>query len=531
MRRKWTAGLAILFSLSTLAVAAQGGTSANGSFTIFHTNDFHGRHLPFQALKSDATSQTDDPGEAGSYHFDRDGEVGGFSRLATVVKEARQRDGKDSVLVLHAGDTFSDDLLGNLTKGEAIIHLMNTVGFDFMALGNHDFDYGPEQTKALQKIAKFPMRGANIIDEGTGKPVLGEPYVVLSRGGVKVALLGIGYTNTPWTASEKATKGLRFEDGIEVARRYVPELRRQADAVIVVSHLGDTGDKLLAREVEGIDLVVGGHSHDHIDPPQKIGNTWIVQALSDAAEYGQVKVSVSDGKVSSVDAAVHTMWADEIKADPEVEKQIAALRAPHKQQLEEVLFTAAAPIPRDYKSESAFDRLLGDALREKTGADVALLPGVGYGITLQAGPVTREALYTLLPHPAKLVTVDLTGAQILKTLEQTATNQKPDDPRNIVGGLLQTSGMGWTVDLTKPIGKRVSEVTIGDKALDPEAVYRVATHTGMLGGIHRYEEIAKGENVQRTDTKVVDVLEQFLRGKQDVRPPQLGAVRLIKAEG
>lgn len=529
MRRTWMAVMAGLMSLSAIADTAAAQAGGSGTFTILHTNDFHGRHTPFHAVDGDATSQAEDPGEKDSYTFSRAGRVGGMAHLATAVSQVRAQAGDEGVLLLHAGDTFSDDLLGNLTRGEAVIELMNSLGYDFMALGNHDFDYGPERTRALQTLARFPMRGANVIDAKTGEPFLGDATLVLERGGVRVGLLALGYNNTPWTASKKSTAGLKFENGIEVARRQLPALRERADVVVVVSHLGRVADRVLAREVPGIDVIVGGHSHDHIDPAEKIGNTWIVQSLSDAAEYGQVQVRVAAGKVVDVQADVHTLWSEELAPDAQVQQQIAQLRAPHRARLEEVLFTAAEPIPRDYKSESAFDKMVAGILRQKSGADLAMLPGVGYGITLPQGPVTREALYTLLAHPAKLATVDLTGAQILRILEQSASNQKPANPLDTVGGLIQTAGMRWRLDLGRPAGERVSEVRIGGEPLDPEATYHVATHTGMLGGIHRYEAFAQGRNIERTDAKVVDVVEEALRGKQALRAPALGDIELVVA--
>lgn len=531
MWRKWIAVAAVFLPFAGYVAASPDGGARESTFTIVHTNDFHGRHLPFRAVTPDATSQTDDPGEADTYRFGRTAGVGGLAQLAAVVKRLRAQSGSnDSVLLLHAGDTFSDDLLGNLTEGEAVVRVMDRLGYDFTALGNHDFDYGPQRTRELQDMVSFPMRAANIIDRSTGEPVHGSPIQVLERGGVKVGLLAMGYTHTPWTASKKSVKGLEFKSAVETARQYVPELRRQADVVVVVSHLGTTGDEVLAREVDGIDLIIGGHSHDHLAPAKQIGGTRIVQALSDGAEYGVVEVAFGNGKVVDVRSQVKTLWSDEVEPDAEVEQQIAALREPHRQRLEQTIFTAAGPIPREYKSESPFDKLVGEILIQETGADVAMLPGVGYGLTLGPGPVSREQLYTLLAHPAKVAAVTLSGAQIQRTLEQSATNQKPAEPLDTVGGLIQTVGIEWTADLTQPPGQRVRDVRIGGEPLDPERSYRVATHSGMLGGIHRYDELGKGSAIQRTDTKVVDAVEQALMDQGKVRAPQTGEVKLILAQ-
>ena len=226
--------------------------------------------------------------------FSRRGLVGGYAALATAIKALRARHGADNVLLLHGGDTFSDDLLGNLTRGEATIRLMNALGFQFLALGNHDFDYGADRTRELQRIASFPMRAANVTD-ANGKPFLGEPAQVFEVAGARVAVLALGYHNTDQTGSRDNVRGLSFGSGIDAARQWVPRLRSRADVVVVLSHQGSKVDRELARAVPGIDLIVGAHSHDAISPPERVGGTWMVQALSDAAALGEVTLTLGAG--------------------------------------------------------------------------------------------------------------------------------------------------------------------------------------------------------------------------------------------
>lgn len=496
--------------------------------TILHTNDSHGRYQSFHVEPGDATSQTGDPGREPST-FTRSGRVGGFARLATVAGEIRRREGAERVLLLHGGDTFSDDLLANLTRGRAVIELMNQVGYQFMALGNHDFDYGLEQTRELQKLAHFPMRGANVLDRD-GQPFLGDPWKLFRLGDVKVAVLALGYHNTALTGSRKNTEGLQFTDGIEAVRLRMAEMRRQADLVVVLSHQGSKVDEVLADQVPGIDIIVGAHSHDSILPAKKHGSTWITQALSDGAVVGELKVTMnSQGRIQDLQSCGHTLWEDEVRADPVVEEQIRALREPHKQQLEEVLTRATERIGRQYRSESPFDRLVGDILCEETGSQVAFLPGVGYGVSLSPGPVTREALYALLPHPTKVVTLELTGEQILKILEQSATNQNPATPQERVGGLVQTAGLAWHVDLNLPSGQRVSQVQVGSSSLEPDRFYQVVTNEAMQGGLHRYSTFAAGRKVRVWEEAVTDVVERRLRKMPSISTPGMGEVVLTKA--
>lgn len=522
--------LAVLAIAATVAACTTGAPAAPGArtVTLAHVNDTHGRHLPMLVAPGNATAQTGDPGRK-EQSFARAGSVGGYASLATALRELRERVGRDNVILLHGGDTFSDDLLGNLTQGEATIRLLNALGFQFLALGNHDFDYGADRTRELQGIAAFPMRGANVVD-ASGKPFLGEPLRIVSAGGVRVAVLALTYHNTDQTGSPDNVRGLAFGSGIDAARRWVPQLRGRADVVVVLSHQGTKVDRVLAREVPGIDVIVGAHSHDEITPPERIGDTWLAQALSDDALLGELTLTLgANRRVTAVTGRMHTLWTDRYPPDAAIARLVEQLRAPHRAALESPLATAAERIGRRYKSESPFDALVGEILRQHAGAEIAFLPGVGYGVSLEPGVVTREALTALLPHPTKVATVLLTGRQVHEVLEQSASNQKPADPMDAVGGLVQTSGLKWTVDLTRPAGQRIRDVRVGDAPLEPARAYRVVTHEGMLKGLHRYRTFAAGREPQVQPNSVTEVVEAAFRRRGTLRAPPLGSVTLIKS--
>lgn len=513
----FAAGLAM-----TLGACASTGPR---QITILHTNDMHGRHAPFAVAPGDATAQTGDPGRSPS-SFDRTGRIGGFAYLAGAIAEVRQRQGPQNVLLVDGGDTIGDDLLGNITEGEAMIRLMNAVDYDIMALGNHDFDYGADRTAELQKIARFPMRGANVLGSD-GAPFLGDPAAIFEVGGVRVAILTLGYHNTDETGSPDNVRGLTFTNGIEATRAALPALRARADIIVVLSHQGSKVDREMAKSVPGIDLIVGAHSHDRITPPERIGQTWLAQAMSDDAVLGELSLTVDKGALTRVDGRLIDLWNDRIAPDAKVAAMVADLREPHRARLEEVLATATARIGRQYKSESPFDALAGKILRERTGAEIAFLPGVGYGVSIEPGPVTREQLYTLLPHPTKMVTMSLTGRQVLAILEQSATNQKTTDPLDGIGGLVQTSGLRWAIDLNRPQGSRISGVSVGDRPIDPDRSYKIVTHAGMRSGLHRYSEFTRGHDVVEHDDRVTDVVEAGFKRKGSIGLPELGLVRLI----
>jgi 2',3'-cyclic-nucleotide 2'-phosphodiesterase (5'-nucleotidase family) len=423
------------------------------------------------------------------------------------------------------GDTFSDDLLGNLTRGEAVIRLMNSLGYQLMALGNHDYDYGSERTRELDQIANFPMRAANVVDVKTGRPFLGDPTIVFQAAGIRVGFLTLTYHNTGYTGNPKNYEGLEFKDGIEAVRRYLPDLRGRSDLVVVLSHLGSVMDRVLAREVPEMDIIIGAHSHDRISN-ERIGDITLVQAVSDNSVLGEIVVSLHGTQIANVESRLHTLWIEAFPEDEEIARQVEALRAPYQDTLEEVIAFAGEPICRHYRSESPFDKLVAEIICAETGAEIAFMPGVGYGVTLQPGAITREALYTLIPHPAKMVTMRLTGDRVLEVLEQCAANLAPGDPRLIVGGLVQTAGLRWSVDFAQPSGSRVSAVYVRGEAIRKDKSYPIGTHAGMARGLHRYTAFAKGRDVVIHDLQVNELVEKAFAKMGTVRSPRLGDITL-----
>lgn len=533
-----------VLGLTCLAAAvACGGSGARGGdrapasarvessealvLTILHTNDMHGTLEAFAVDTGDATAQTGDPGRA-FQQYGRAGVVGGAARLATAIERVRARRGRDGVLLVDAGDTFGDGLLANLTRGEATIRVMNALGYQFMALGNHDFEYGAARTRELQSLAQFPMRAANVRDDALGTPFLGDPTHVVPAGRLRVGLLALGYHNTPETGNRRNTAGLTFTSGIEAARRLVPVLRQRADVVVVVSHQGTIIDSALAVSVPGIDVIVGGHSHDRITPPRRVGSSWMVQALSDASALGELTLLVDGGRVTRVSGMVHELYADRFAPAVAIAALLDSVRRPHRDTLEAIIAHASSPIGRQYKSESPIDRLAGDLLRRHATAEIAFLPGLGFGVTLRPGSVTREALAGLFPHPTPVVRMTLTGAQVLQVLEQSAINLRPSAPMERVGGLVQTSGLRWTADLTRPLGRRVRDVHVGDAPLELARRYRIVTTGGMLQGTHRYAAFADGTDIIREPMQVLAVLEEGMRLMRHITPPPIGAVRVIQ---
>ncbi len=476
--------------------------------TILHTNDIHGHVTEWRGWEGDLAGKT----------------VGGFDRLATAVKQARTRAGEANVLLLDAGDAIGDTMLADLTKGRAVLDLMASLHYDAMALGNHEPDFSAATLRGYIAEAKVPMLAANLRAENE---LIARPYLIKEVAGVKVGLLALAYPNTPLTTAKKNVERLEWEsDSAAVARRFIPQMRGEgAELIILLTHLGLGADQKLAAAVPGIDVIVGGHSHNRMKHALRVGSTLIVQAGAHLSDLGVLELRVRDGKIAGFERRLLPLTG---ARDPEVTKQIEVLRKPFAEQLEESLGEATAPIvraqtlagddPRQRDEQSPADSLFADILRAQTRSDLALLPGVGYGVAIPTGPITAESLRNLVPHESKVVTMRLTGVQVRAILAQAVENAYTSDPLRKVGGMIQVSGLHFTHDQTKVL----------EDSLEPARVYRVATNSMLAAGGHRYGTFLDGKGQEEQGSQF-QMIANWIKTQKTVHTPD--DVRISRAAG
>ena len=452
---------------------------------ILHTNDIHGHLTAWKGWEGDLKGKT----------------VGGFGRLAGAVAQAR-KEAKDALL-LDAGDLLGDSMIADLTQGKAMVDALNHLGYDALAIGNHEADFGTAVLRQRMKDATFAVVAANPI-ERKGSNLFAKPYVVKKVGGVAVGILGLAYPKTAWTTAAKNVAEVVFQDPVPAVKHYLPKMRDDgAELVVVLSHLGLGGDKLLAKAIEGIDVIVGGHSHNRMTRAEKVGTTLIVQAGAHGSDLGRLELTVEKGKVTAHAATLTALDHDKVEADLAAERLLTRLLEPHREAMGEVVGkasgwmvraqTLAGQEARKRDEESPIDSLFADILREQTKADVALLPGVGYGVAIPPGPVTTAKLRQMVPHEGKVVTMRLSGTQIIEVLEQAVENTFADDPAVKVGGMIQVSGIRFRYDPKMAKGHRVWHVERTEGRWKPTDDYTVATNTMMAGGGHNYRTLTKGE--------------------------------------
>jgi 2',3'-cyclic-nucleotide 2'-phosphodiesterase (5'-nucleotidase family) len=420
------------------------------SLRILYVNDFHGYAEPYKA-KGDGPLQ------------------GGVAYLAAQVQQLRRE--KPSLL-LAAGDMIRGDTWANLFQGFSVIELMNAMQFDAMVVGNHEFDYGLKVLKEIIAKAQFPLLGANV----EGLPAL-KPYVIKNLNGVKIAIIGLVTPETPELTNPKDVEGLKFLSPETTARKYIQELKDKAQVIMVLSHLGYPGDRALAEKVAGIDVIVGGHTHTRLEEPARVNNTIIVQAWEHGKVLGVLDLTWKDGRISLAQGRLEEIHPKPGRDEPAVSKIVVKYQQKMDGVLQQVVGETEVDLDADHarSRETNFGDLVTDIMRQKAGAEVALINGGTLRRSIPRGPIRKKDLYAALPFDNYVVALKLTGQQIKDALEHgvSAVEQK-------AGRFPQVSGLTFAYNPAAPVGSRVQEVSIGGQLLKPDQEYTVATHDFLV---------------------------------------------------
>ncbi|GMU24402.1 MAG: thiosulfohydrolase SoxB [Phycisphaerae bacterium] len=506
-------GLAGIRSVSARAEERPTITMNRSTLTILHTNDFHGHIEPWIGWEGDLAGKT----------------IGGLAHLATAVERVRREVGPDRVALLDAGDAISDTMLANETRGQAVLELMEAIGYHALAIGNHEPDFTAGRLRAYMRSGRIPLLAANITDRATGRPFF-KPFIIHEVAGVKVGILGLGYPNTPLTTAKKNVAELDFHlDSAFVVQQYLPQLRQQgAQLIVVLSHLGLGADLRLAESVKGVDVIAGGHSHNRMADAIKVGQTLIVQSGAHGSDLGRLDLTVENGRIKAHERELIPLDHDSLPADARIAKMIDQIASPLRNRLNEIIAEATTAVvraqtlagqqPRHRDQQSPADSLFADILREVTGSDLALLPGVGYGVALQAGPITAGGLRNLVPHESKVVTMSLSGEQVLRVLEQAVENIFSDDPKKKVGGMIQVSGLRFSYEPEAEAFRRVRDVKAGSTPLNPQHTYGVATNSMLAAGGHHYEALIHGRE-RKEHQQQYEVIRDWMKEKGRIQIP------------
>lgn len=406
------------------------------------------------------------------------GRMGGMDRIATLIGAVRAERGDDKVLLLDGGDTWQGSWTSLQTKAQDMVDIMSALKVDAM-VGHWEFTYGAERVKEIADKASFAFLAQNVRDNEWQEPVF-EPRKIFERGGAKIAVIGQALPRTavanPRWMFPKWEFGIREED----IQKQVDESRADgASIVVLLSHNGFDVDRKLASRVKGIDVILTAHTHDAMPGLIRVGDSVLVASGSHGKFVSRLDIEVKDKKVAGVRFKLMPVFADAIKPDPAMTALVEKVRAPFAKDLARTLGKTDSLLYRRGNFNGTFDDLICDAMLSERDAEIALSPGFRWGGTLIPGDaITWEHVTnaTAITYP-NCYRNQMTGSQLKEVLEDIADNIFHPDPYFQGGGdMVRIGGMGYEIDISKPMGSRISKLTHlkSGKPIDAAKTYTVS---------------------------------------------------------
>jgi 5'-nucleotidase len=522
-----TMGLGIL-TASVMALSS-GVALADFELNILHINDLHSRIEPIN--KFDSTCM---PAEA-----EKNECFGGIARVKAAIDQRRGELQGRHVLVLDAGDQFQGSLFYSTYKSAPIADFMNGIGFDAMAIGNHEFDDGPEELLKFINALKFPIISGNTIAKpGSQLADKYKGYVIKDFGGQKVAVVSVLATDTGETSSPGAD--ITFEDEIEYLKKAVADLQGQGvNKIVVLSHVGYVRDQEIAAAVDGIDVIVGGHSHTLLSStdskaagpyPTVVKNPAgvdvpIVTSYAYSKYLGDLTVVFDDsGLVKSTTGAPKLLDAS-VTPDAAYVTKVQELGGPLEELKKKVVGSSEQPIDGDRVNcrarECTMGNLVADAQLERVkdqGITISFANGGGLRASIDAGEVTMGEVLTVLPFQNTVATFQLKGSDVVAALENGAGQIEEG-----AGRFAQVAGLKYSFDKSKPAGSRVSDVQVKEGenfvAIDPNKTYGVVTNNYVRGGGDGYKVFAtNAQNPYDFGPNLENTVAEYLTAHNPYKP-------------
>lgn len=433
------------------------------------------------------------------------GRMGGFDRIATVVKSIRAA--RPESILLDGGDTWHGSYTSLKTQGEDMVRVMNLLGSEAMT-SHWEFTFGTERVQELIGMMDQPFLGANIFDAEWDEPAF-EPSKIFEKGGLRVGVVGQAFPYTPIANPNWMFPEYSFGIREERMQQVVDDLRAEGvDLVVCLSHNGFDVDYKMAGRVKGIDVILSGHTHDAIPEPVQVGDTIIIASGSHGKFVSRVDLDVRDGKMQGFRHKLIPIFSDVIEPDAGMAGLIDEIRAPYKTELEEVIGKTEGLLYRRGNFNGTWDDLICDALLSERDAEIALSPGVRWGASVLPGDITREDIHSVTSMTYGAAYRNEMSGEMLKTvMEDVADNIFNADPYYQQGGdMVRVGGLGYTIDPTAEIGNRISGMTLlkDDSPIDPARNYVVTGWASVNEGTE--------------GPQIWDVVENYIRAQGTVSP-------------
>jgi len=461
------------------------------------------------------------------------GTLGGFAHIATLVK--RLRASRPGALLLDGGDTWQGSASALWTKGQDMVDCAKLLGVEVMT-GHWEFTLGEERVKQVidnDFKGRIEFLAQNVHTADFGDPVF-KPYTIREVGGVPVGIVGQAFPYTPIANPRYFVADWTFGIKEVELQKQVHEVRAKgAKVVILLSHNGMDVDLKLAGRVTGIDVILGGHTHDGVPRPVAVknagGTTLVTNAGCNGKFLALLDLDVADaGAAPSGTGSYVRGWkyrllpvfSNLLPADAGMAAQIAKARAPFESKLAEKVATTEGLLYRRGNFNGSVDQLILDALMTAKGAEIAFSPGFRWGTTLLPGAaITMDHVmdWTAITYPYVTLN-DLSGEMIKTILEDVCDNLFNPDPYYQQGGdMVRVGGLTYTCAPGETIGKRIGDMRLNGKPIEAGKTYKVAGWAPVAEG-------AKGDPIW-------DVITTYLRDKKTIAPPKVNLPKLIGVEG
>ncbi len=454
------------------------------------------------------------------------GKVGGFAHLKTLVDKMRAS--RPGALLLDGGDTWQGSATSLWTNAQDMVDACIQLGVNVMT-PHWEAQFGAD--RIMEVVEKdFAKNGVdfvaqNIITNDFGDQVF-KPYTMKMMNGVQVAIIGQAFPYTPIANPRHMVPNWSYGIRDDSMQNYVDEARAKgAQVVVVLSHNGMDVDLKMASRVNGVDAIFGGHTHDGVYQPVPVktpngGTCLVTNAGSNGKFLGVMDFDVKNGKVKGWKYRLLPVFSNYLAADPKMEALITKIRAPYEKQLGEVLAVNEDTLYRRGNFNGTWDEVICQALINSKGADAAFSPGVRWGTSIMPGEaITYERMMDqmAITYPATTLNT-FTGQQIKEIMEDVCDNIFNADPYYQQGGdMVRTGGIEYSVRPNETIGKRIGDLTIKGKAIDPNKKYKVAGWASVNEGV--------------TGTPIWDVVADYLRDQKVIRNVKLHQPKIIGMAG
>ncbi len=445
------------------------------------------------------------------------GRLGGLDKMATLIKAIRDERGSNNVLLLDGGDTWQGSYTSLMTQGMDMVSAVKLLKPDAM-VGHWEFTFGKDRLSELVEKMEYPFLGGNVFDTEWEEPVY-ESTAFFERGGIKVAVIGQHFPYTPISNPKHLVEGWSFGIRLLEIRKNIEAARKKgAEVVVLLSHNGFDVDQKIAGMIDGIDVILTGHTHDAIPQAIRIKNTLLLSSGSHGKYLGRIDLEIKSGKVKEWSSSLIPIFSDVVPSDKEVLSKINSVRAPFESECNRVIGKSGNLLYRRGNFNGTWDDVICDAIMENRDTEISLSPGFRWGTTLLPDQdITVDDLYsqTSINYP-EVYRQEISGNGLKAILEDVCDNLFNPDPFYQQGGdMVRVGGITYKCAPKAKMGQRISEIRLvsNGELIEENKNY-------IVGGWGSINKDVKGP-------KIYNLLEDYIKVKEKVSPKFKNSVEVI----